>query len=271
MQQARALGTSLADIPFAHIHASDLKRATATAEALQSGQTADPKPPLTRTAQIREQNFGIAEGKPWLFEMKPGKTLEEHYAEGIFPILDDSAAKYPEGESTQDLQKRAAQAIKDIVIPYVWDAARTGKREVHVALVSHGLCISKLVPALLNWGMYAKQQDYSGLKNTAWTRAEISLKVYVLTRTVKRASLTSILCRVARKGSLWSSPTPIILRSRSESHISTNTTTCRESNVRLRLPVPQHTTQIRKISGLSLEEGELHKQSRRLSSTLQAM
>jgi broad specificity phosphatase PhoE len=139
MQQARALGTSLADIPFAHIHASDLKRATATAEALQSGQTADPKPPLTRTAQIREQNFGIAEGKPWLFEMKPGKTLEEHYAEGIFPILGDSAAKYPEGESTQDLQKRAAQAIKDIVIPYVWDAARTGKREVHIALVS-GAC-----------------------------------------------------------------------------------------------------------------------------------
>jgi broad specificity phosphatase PhoE len=150
-----------------------------TAQAVQAGQIADPKPPLTRTAAIREQHWGIAEGKPWVLHATPGKSNEEHFAEGIFPVLYGPTEKFPDGESKIDLEARATQAVKELVIPHVYQAARTGERSVHIAVVSHGLCISELVPALLNWGLYARDEDFSGLKNTAWTRVEVALKVRV--------------------------------------------------------------------------------------------
>jgi broad specificity phosphatase PhoE len=164
-----------------HIYASDLKRATMTAQALQAGQAAEPKPPLTRTTLIREQHFGIAEGRPFSLKMIPGKSLEEHFAMDVFPVLPGPTARFPEGESAVDLGERAVIAINELVMPHVWKAAREGEREVHLAVVSHGLCISQLVPALLKYGSYSGLEDYSGLKNTAWTRVEVTLKVSVPT------------------------------------------------------------------------------------------
>jgi broad specificity phosphatase PhoE len=163
-------------VPFEHIYASDLKRATMTAQAVHAGQAANPKPPLTRTAAIREQHWGIAEGKPWVMHTTPGKSIEQHFAEGIYPVLFGPEEKFPNGESKVDLGKRATQAVKQLVIPHVYQVARTGERRVHIAVVSHGLCISELVPALLKWGPYVKDEDFSGLKNTAWTRVEVALK-----------------------------------------------------------------------------------------------
>jgi broad specificity phosphatase PhoE len=177
-QQARALGESLANVPFVHIYASDLKRATSTAQALQAAQTVDPQPPLTRSELLREQHFGIAEGKPWAFHNTKGMTLEEHYAKGIFPVPSDPVSKFPGGESTQDLAARATQAVEEIIMPHIWKVARSGERGVSLAVVSHGLCISQLIPALLRKAVHADlSRDYSGLRNTAWTKVEVDLKV----------------------------------------------------------------------------------------------
>lgn len=72
------------------------------------------------------------------------KSLAQQYAEGIFPIISKRSDKFPGGESLDDLEKRATQAIEEIVMPFIWKAAREGKKGVQIALVSHGLCISEV-------------------------------------------------------------------------------------------------------------------------------
>ncbi|CAL1712789.1 unnamed protein product [Somion occarium] len=172
---AKAAGTSLSSIRFAAIYASPLKRAYSTAEAILEAQP-EPRPPLTHSLLLREQHFGIAEGHPWLVALKPGVTLEEHYTQGVFPVLHHRSDKFPEGESIDDLAIRADQAVHELILPRVWATAREGMRGAHIVVVSHGLCISELVPALLrkNAGQIAKD-EYRGLMNTAWTRVAVDL------------------------------------------------------------------------------------------------
>jgi len=177
MNQAKALGISLSKTPFIAIHASPLKRALWTAEAIRDAQK-EPQPPLTTSPLLREQHFGIAEGKPWIMEMESGVSLEKYYARGVYPVLPGRVQKFPEGESLDDLAKRAQQAINELAMPYVWQAARAGEKGIQVAIVSHGLCISELLPALLSKdasGVHPGHK-YKGLLNTAWTRVTVNVK-----------------------------------------------------------------------------------------------
>ena len=73
------------------------------------------------------------------------------------------------------------------MVPIIRDAMKEKKDDVNVALVSHGLCISELVAALLGLdyerrsnGEEVPDRAYAGLRNTAWTRATIGLAVCVL-------------------------------------------------------------------------------------------
>ena len=106
-------------------------------------------------------------------------TLEEHYAEGLYPALRDRTSKFPDGESLEDVGARAARAVEELIIPQVRQAAKEGKKNVHVAIVSHGLCISELVPALLQKDVsgYLPSTSYKGLQNTGWTRIAIDVQV----------------------------------------------------------------------------------------------
>ncbi|KAI0917238.1 hypothetical protein AcW1_007518 [Taiwanofungus camphoratus] len=177
MNQARALGASLSHVRLSAIHASPLKRALWTAQAVQDSQS-KPNPPLTTSLLLREQYFGIAEGKPWLYNPEPGVSLEEHYARGVFPVIPERSHKFPEGESLIDVEQRAQAAIEQIVMPYIWSAARAGEKGIHVAIVSHGLCISELIPALLSKDVSGLHpgHKYRGLLNTAWTRVTVNIK-----------------------------------------------------------------------------------------------
>ena len=73
MNQARALGKHWKSTPIDVVYCSDLKRAHSTAQALvagqetsgQSGNENDKNLEPIPTPLLREQNFGIAEGKPW--------------------------------------------------------------------------------------------------------------------------------------------------------------------------------------------------------------
>ncbi|TBU27212.1 phosphoglycerate mutase-like protein [Dichomitus squalens] len=176
MNQAKALGKSLSSTRFAAIYASDLKRALWTGQAVRDAQP-DPKPPLVESPLLREQRFGDAEGNPWSWNQTPGLSLEEHFARGIWPVLHERSQKFPGGESVDDLYVRATQAINELVMPRIWEAAREGKTGVHIALASHGLCISELIPALLvqdESGTHPGDK-YRGLHNTAWTRLRIDV------------------------------------------------------------------------------------------------
>lgn len=128
---------------------------------------------------MREQHFGIAEGKAWAVHADPDMSLEEHYAKGIFPILYERHEKFPEGESLDDLAVRTDQAVREVILPEVWKAAREGVKGIHIAVVSHGLCISEMVPALLRKDASGipPSNAYRGLLNTAWTRVTIDVPV----------------------------------------------------------------------------------------------
>ncbi|KAI1793390.1 phosphoglycerate mutase-like protein [Ganoderma leucocontextum] len=176
---ARALGKSLSNTRFAAIYASPLKRALWTGQAVRDAQP-DPKPPLrvTESPLLREQHFGDAEGEPWSWNQTAGLSLEEHFATGIWPVLHGRSQKFPGGESLDDLYARASKAIDELVMPHIWQAARDGKVGVNIALASHGLCISELIPALLvkDESGHHTGDKYKGLYNTAWTRLTVQVQ-----------------------------------------------------------------------------------------------
>ena len=72
-------------------------------------------------------------------EPKPDLTIEEHYAQKIFPVLLHRDERFPEGESLNDVAERTTQAIRELVLPNVWKAAREGVKGLHIAIASHGL------------------------------------------------------------------------------------------------------------------------------------
>lgn len=110
-------------------------------------------------------------------EFLPGLTLEQHYEQGVYPVLHGRSEKFPEGESLDDLTTRADKAAEEIMMPHIQAAIKSGERGVHVAIVSHGLCISQLIPALLRRGARGDPgRHYKGLLNTAWSRVTVELK-----------------------------------------------------------------------------------------------
>lgn len=113
-----------------------------------------------------------------------GVSIEEHFARGIYPVLHERSQKFPEAESLDDLARRADQAVEEILMPYILQAARSGERGIHVAIVSHGLCISELIPALMKRdasGIHPSR-GYRGLFNTAWSRVTVNVKVSTFAR-----------------------------------------------------------------------------------------
>ncbi|KAJ7457011.1 phosphoglycerate mutase [Mycena latifolia] len=107
-------------------------------------------------------------------DILPSETVDELFKREIFPVsaLHARDAKFPEGESLDDLARRAERVIAKCVLPHL---AAGG--HLHIALASHSLCISELVAALVRLDPDARRDvAYTGLFNTAWTRAVVSVK-----------------------------------------------------------------------------------------------
>ncbi|KAI9458818.1 histidine phosphatase superfamily, partial [Russula earlei] len=173
-----------ADTHFTAIHTSDLKRAFTTAQALYDGQ-GDLKPTVDSSELLREQNFGVAEGKPWSYNAIQSKNLEEDMAKGVYPTLHNNHEKFPQGESVNELAERAKRAISAFVLPHVRQAAKEGKTGIHVAVVSHGLCITQMISELLKMSATRDQaRDHRGLRNTAWTRVVVDIEVRALEKMI---------------------------------------------------------------------------------------
>lgn len=176
MNQARALGESFTDTRLTTIYTSPLKRAHMTATALRDAQP-EPKPAFIISPLLKEQHFGDAEGRTWLIRQDSSRTLEEHFANGQYPLLYGRTQKFPGGESLDDLAVRADEVVRQLVLPHIMQAARVGTQDVHIALVSHGLCISEVVAALVKKS-HGRTPDtsYRGLRNTGWARVTIQIK-----------------------------------------------------------------------------------------------
>lgn len=118
----------------------------------------------------------MAEGQPWVPHSTQGdKPLEELYKEGIFPDLRGRDTKFPEGECLNDVARRAEEAIRECILPHLFDESQAG---AHIGLTSHGICLSETISALLRLDPETDRvTSYKGHYNTAWSRLEISLKV----------------------------------------------------------------------------------------------
>ncbi|KAE9400505.1 phosphoglycerate mutase-like protein, partial [Gymnopus androsaceus JB14] len=151
---ATALGTWFTQkgIHFAAILSSPLNRAATTAEMVLEHQP-DPCTHI-KSLLLREQHFGIAEGKPWKKQKDPNLTLEEHYARGI-------------------------RVIDELLLPYVLSADGDDQGPIHIAVVSHGIFIREIVDALYRreLGRERMLDNHRGLNNTGWTRVVVKLKV----------------------------------------------------------------------------------------------
>lgn len=176
-KQADAVGKSLASTHIDVIYASPLLRAYSTAQAVHRAQPA-PQPSLIPNQKLREQHFGVAEGHPWVLELRPNTTAEQAFEKGIYPVLEGRAEKFPGAESLDDLARRAEEAIEECVLPHLSEHHGSDSNDFHIAIASHGLCISELVTALLRLDPTSRRDvSYAGLLNTAWTRVNISFKV----------------------------------------------------------------------------------------------
>jgi broad specificity phosphatase PhoE len=102
-------------------------------------------------------------------------TLEELCNEGIYPELYGRDTKYPQGESQNDVARRAENVIRECILPHVFDMAQDG---AHIGLASHGICLAELISALLKLDPEAAlTKSWRGHLNTAWSRMEISVRV----------------------------------------------------------------------------------------------
>lgn len=153
-----------------------------TAQALLDAQP-DPKSPLSTSSLLREQHYGLGEGKRYDVTRDPALSLTEHFARGEYPWLRSRTERFPEGESLEDVARRAEEAIEEIVLPYVWNAAEGETEGVHVAVVSHGTFIREAIAALLRKTGSAERanpQDYRGLQNTGCTKVTININQKVI-------------------------------------------------------------------------------------------
>jgi broad specificity phosphatase PhoE len=139
----------------------------------------DPKPSFKTDRDLREQCFGDAEGHPFLMRQIPNKSLDDQFRDGQYPVLFDRNERFPNGESTNDVAVRAERAINDLVLkPYLSRAISSGAKDVHIAVVSHNLCIGELIPALLKRSDGGSPTgNYRSSRNTAWTRVTVQVKV----------------------------------------------------------------------------------------------
>ncbi|KAH9179133.1 phosphoglycerate mutase-like protein [Lactarius sanguifluus] len=174
--QARALGQDLADTRFTAIYTSDLQRATDTARAIYNQQK-DPKPSFDSSELFREQNFGLAAGQPIAMNViSSSMSWEEHAARGVYLGWYSDDDRFPEGESIKDLAERARKGLEIFVLPHVWRAAEEGKTGIHIAVVSHGLCITELVSELLKKSAEEVRKPQVNLENTGWIRVVVDIE-----------------------------------------------------------------------------------------------
>ncbi|CEH14973.1 gpmB [Ceraceosorus bombacis] len=154
--QARLLGKAFQWSELLAVYSSDLKRARETAEILVASNHTVPPPTLVHTRALREQYFGVMEGKSWKeTDWKP-------------PTANDDRDKKFEGggESFEDVGARMRSAARRYIIPRVESlrnapsaadgraslatsagAARPGVSVEggHIVVVAHGIAIAELL------------------------------------------------------------------------------------------------------------------------------
>jgi len=112
-----------------------------------------------------------------------GVPIETLFEKKIFPVSRGYHERFPGGEGEDDLARRAQVAMRECVLPHIPYAPipQDQYSGVHVAIASHGRAISYMVSALMMLDPQGdKEKTYFGMKNTAWTRLDIRVRVSIL-------------------------------------------------------------------------------------------
>lgn len=163
--QARAVGGYLAQVDFAAIYASDLRRAARTAELIAGAR------PVTSDADLREMHYGVLQGVPY---RDAADVLRPHGLEDAWLNGDIHRGRHalPDGESLRQFRRRAARVVRRLDEEYLDDDA------ANVMVVAHGGQLAVLLTVLL--GMPARARYAFRFANCGIT---------VLTRTVQNTTL----------------------------------------------------------------------------------
>ena len=134
-QQVSRLGSyfALHHTRFTHVFSSNLSRALKTAEAICKAQ--QPVPNTVQLPELREQEFGYLEGKPWTSQRRDEK-------DGGLP------ANHQDAESKESLRERAGHFIDHDLMPILDEDGLT--HPLSIAVVSHGMLLSALWKCLLH-------------------------------------------------------------------------------------------------------------------------
>jgi broad specificity phosphatase PhoE len=134
IRQAELLGQRLQSYSLEAIYSSDLERAKQTAHIINRHTCTD----IMLKSQLREIDMGVVPEKGW-------EAFPEYYEKWQ---KHESDLPYPQGESGQDVQKRAWEVIEEIRTQYTQA----------VAVVTHGGVIMVLLSACLGLGLEKRFQ-----------------------------------------------------------------------------------------------------------------
>ncbi|HYG57726.1 MAG TPA: histidine phosphatase family protein, partial [Symbiobacteriaceae bacterium] len=126
--QGRYAARRLAGIALDTIYSSDLSRAAETARLVAGDR------PVVLEPRLREIHVGRVAGMGW------AEIAEAEPAFWVAFQVDSATARFPDGESAADLQRRAVEALEAIHRQYP---------EGHVGIITHGGVIKTIVAAVL--------------------------------------------------------------------------------------------------------------------------
>ncbi|PWN39737.1 hypothetical protein IE81DRAFT_258828 [Ceraceosorus guamensis] len=226
--QARLLGKAFQWSELLAVYSSDLKRARETAEILVASNHTVPPPTLVHTRALREQYFGVMEGKSWKeTDWKPPTAN------------DDRDQKFEGGgESFEDVGARMRSAARRYIIPRVESlrnapSAADGRGAMatsagvarpgvgveggHIVVVAHGITIAELLRYFMSL------HDSSLTSRSPWPDPRLS---YTRVR-LENTGFTTIELAVPMLGggadpALETSPGRLRSHSLEESHIDLN-------------------------------------------------
>ncbi|CAH7687241.1 histidine phosphatase superfamily [Phakopsora pachyrhizi] len=183
-------------IRFTKIYCSDLQRARLTAQSVSNNQLQQSSKTKPKDSQknddeddeesflqvlpiLREQNFGIAEGKPW-------NSGEFEFSTKFFTERDIG---FKDGESLNQVFGRAKRFFEDVIISKYLsnyssdtqelkgsdlDKKSEEEDEVNICIVSHGIFLAEFINVLKSMADRLEgPKIMSEMSNTGWTKIQL--------------------------------------------------------------------------------------------------
>jgi broad specificity phosphatase PhoE len=149
--QARAVAEALRDVPLGVLASSHLLRAKQTADHIFQQQRQPHLPHRMVLSGFGEMRFGEFEGLA-LRGPECTKEINQKYQEYNDQMKQDKSIPWPDGgESLQDVEQRAVQALRQILHFTTAAAASDESASMqHLGIVAHGRTINILLASLLD-------------------------------------------------------------------------------------------------------------------------